>query len=183
MLNSEGGIHLNTMEGGVLWIAQQINIMHRSPPITVATPFLYKFGKLWKQSKGACFCLKRLLFRLWKMRFQISNDIQHNIGGGRNLDFRGNEDIEEVIMKLSASGANIRRSPVRDTNPREQKSDKHAGHCQRGSASTQFLWKHRFLDDSKNKSSKESGPAKLKDGNKTHIPKGFQPIVMPGTGP
>lgn len=91
---------------------------------------------------------------------QISNDIQHNIGGGRNLDFRGNEDIEEVIMKLSASGANIRRSPVRDTNPREQKSDKHA-------------------DDSKNKSSKESGPAKLKDGNKTHIPKGFQPIVMP----
>ncbi|VDP52089.1 unnamed protein product [Heligmosomoides polygyrus] len=96
------------------------------------------------------------------MRFQISNDIQHNIGGGRNLDFRGNEDIEEVIMKLSASGANIRRSPVRDTNPREQKSDKHA-------------------DDSKNKSSKESGPAKLKDGNKTHIPKGFQPIVMPET--
>ncbi|WKY15779.1 hypothetical protein Q1695_000901 [Nippostrongylus brasiliensis] len=92
---------------------------------------------------------------------EAANDI-HQIGGTvRNLDLRGNEDIEEVIMKLTASASNIRRSPVRDTNPKEQKSDKHAGEV-------------------RNKSSKDvNSMMKRKDGNKTHIPKGFEPIRMP----
>ncbi|VDM62630.1 unnamed protein product [Angiostrongylus costaricensis] len=95
---------------------------------------------------------------------QVLSGMHHNSGIHPNLYLRGDEDIEEVIMKLSAAASNIRRAPVRNSNPKEQKSDKNAGES----------------DDRSEKLVKEKGTVKAKDGNKTYTPKRIPPIPMPG---
>ncbi|PIO76182.1 ENTH domain protein [Teladorsagia circumcincta] len=57
---------------------------------------------------------------------QVPKDSQRNSGINRSFELRGDEDIEEVINKLSASGANIRRAPMRNSIPRQQKIDTYA---------------------------------------------------------
>ncbi|KAK6033705.1 hypothetical protein OSTOST_00006, partial [Ostertagia ostertagi] len=55
-----------------------------------------------------------------------ASDTQRSSGVNRSFELRGDEDIEEVINKLSAGNANIRRAPMRNSIIRQQKIDTYA---------------------------------------------------------
>ncbi|KHJ85724.1 hypothetical protein OESDEN_14542 [Oesophagostomum dentatum] len=75
-----------------------------------------------------------------------------------NISFQADEDIEDVILKLSSSNMNIRRAPARGSRPQEQ-YDKHE---------TESLEEEAKEDIDLHK-----------DGSKTHVPVGQQPIAIP----
>ncbi|VDM76374.1 unnamed protein product [Strongylus vulgaris] len=91
--------------------------------------------------------------------------IHDNLSTRLNISFQGDEDIEDVILKLSSPNLNIRRAPVRESQPREQ-FEKHALETENDDL--------KQLQDS----SKDSFNVH-KDGSRTHVPSGMRPIAIP----
>ncbi|KIH69601.1 hypothetical protein ANCDUO_00045 [Ancylostoma duodenale] len=88
------------------------------------------------------------------------NGNRDNTGSRLKLSLQADEDIEDVIMKLSSTNLNIRRSPVRGSQPNDQ-YDK------------QNLDTEQLQNDAKENYNVH------KDGSRTHIPSGLQPISIP----
>ncbi|CAJ0609574.1 unnamed protein product [Cylicocyclus nassatus] len=91
----------------------------------------------------------------------ISTSTAYDNSGTRpSLSFQADEDIEDVILKLSSATQNIRRAPVRESQPSEQ-FDKDVEETD------------TLQDNAKSSFSVQ------KDGSRTHVPTGMHPIVIP----
>ncbi|KAK6760994.1 hypothetical protein RB195_022171 [Necator americanus] len=92
---------------------------------------------------------------------QKANGVSGNTVTRFSSSFQADEDIEDVIMKMSLTKVSIRRAPVRESHPTEQYDEHHLGTVQ-------------------TRKDAEEDLDVYKDGTKTHVPSGSSVIFIPG---
>ncbi|KAK6760995.1 hypothetical protein RB195_022171 [Necator americanus] len=90
-----------------------------------------------------------------------ANGVSGNTVTRFSSSFQADEDIEDVIMKMSLTKVSIRRAPVRESHPTEQYDEHHLGTVQ-------------------TRKDAEEDLDVYKDGTKTHVPSGSSVIFIPG---